>query len=166
MIRLAKLDDVPAMAALMREAWQTAYDGLIDPAYPPTIRAEKYIEEFTKNISEKRERMTVYEKDGKIAGLCGGRLRPGDEFDCEIHCLYVYPVYQGQGIGSALFAEMKEFFIAERCAWMIVFTFYGAKNNNFYTKMGGDIERYEDGEAGGKKYPGAAFTWQLEKFDD
>lgn len=162
MIRLAELTDVNEMASMIRETWQTAYSGIIDPAYPPTIRIEKYVEIFTKEITESIRRITVFDMHGKITGLCCGIFHSGEKYDCVISGLYIHTAFQGQGIGIALFKEMRDYFIGEGCRKMLIWTLLGAKNNSFYEKMGGIPSENEAGEIGGKSYPGVGYVWELE----
>lgn len=170
MIRDAKEDDSRAIANIIVSAWQHAYDGVIDPDHPGTMKPERYIDIMETNIREKREKILVWEENGIIVGFISGRLlkeKAGAEGSCgagygaEVVGLYIRPEFQGSGIGSRLLTEMKAFFRRRGCGRLIIWTLLGVRNNEFYLKHGGSPLEHKDLEIGGKSYRGVGFVFNL-----
>jgi GNAT superfamily N-acetyltransferase len=149
------------MEELLVAAWQTAYTGVVDPAFVATRKTSDYAAKFRSMLQSAEYRIRVAEVDGRVVGLATGALLDSEAYDCEIKGLYVHPEYQGQGIGSALLRDMMDHFRRRGCRRMIVWTFLGVKNNGFYSAMGGAIREEEEREFGGKKYRMAGFAWRI-----
>jgi len=187
MIRDAKRDDSKAIADIIVSAWQHAYDGVIDPSHPGTMRADRYIEIMESNIGEQREKIMVWEEDDTVVGFISGRFlnaEPGPEagaasaqetgaafdiessrkaYDAEVIGLYIRPESQGLGIGSRLLTEMKTCFRRRGCGSLIIWTLLGARNNGFYRKHGGLPLEHKELEIGGTSYRGVGFVFDLQQ---
>ncbi|HPQ54920.1 MAG TPA: GNAT family N-acetyltransferase [Spirochaetota bacterium] len=160
MIREATHNDIETIARIIVAAWQTAYEGIIDPSFPPSMKEDKFIEIFTDIFENRKEIVFVYEEHNTVLGFVSGVEHCG-KYDCEIKGLYVDPEYQGQGIGSSLLNEMKQYFLDNNKLSLIIWTLHGVKNNAFYKKHGGVIREYRDLEIGEEVYEGAGFVFSL-----
>lgn len=160
LIREATLADVPHMARIIVDAWQTAYDGLIDPAYPADMREETFTSIMTGNIQSRMETIFVCEENGMVQGFISGKLQDGD-YHCQVVGLYIHPRHQGKGMGSLLVDRMKSHFRERKCSRMVVWTLKGARNNSFYRKHGGFPEEYPEITVGDSVYPGVGFVFNL-----
>ena len=105
MIREATHNDIETIARVIVAAWQTAYEGIIYPSFPPSMKEEKFVEIFTDIFENRKEIVFVYEEHNTVLGFVSGVEQCG-KYDCEIKGLYVDPEYQGKGIGSSLLNEM------------------------------------------------------------
>lgn len=160
-IREASQRDVPALAALITDVWQTAYTGIVDPEYPRTLHPARFETIFSKMISNKIETFFVYEDESGILGFVSGKNLTEGQYDCEVVGLYVRPECQGRGIGGLLLEKMKQFFVADNCGSMIIWTLLGASNNSFYRKSGEIGKVYKELRIGEKRYPGVGFVFSL-----
>ena len=160
-VRDALGEDALAMEELLVAAWQTAYTGVVDPAFVATRKANDYAGKFRSMLESAEYRIRVAEVDGRVVGLATGAPLDSEAYDCETKGLYVHPEYQGRGIGSALLRDMMEHFRQRSCRSMIVWTFLGVKNNGFYRAMGATIREEEEREFGGKRYRMAGFAFCL-----
>jgi GNAT superfamily N-acetyltransferase len=160
-IRYARPEDTRAMQELLVAAWQTAYAGVVDPAFVATRETNDYEGKFRAMLESGEHRMLVAEVDGRVVGLATGERLGSGAYDCETKGLYVHPQHQGRGIGSALLQNMMDHFRQEGCRHMLVWTFLGVRNNGFYRAMGGTIRDEEQREYGGKKYRMAGFAFYL-----
>jgi GNAT superfamily N-acetyltransferase len=166
-IREAQLGDAQDIAEIIVGAWQHAYEGIVDPRFPPSLRTETFVSIMEKNLREKREQIFVYESPvGRVEGFISGR--EGDDiktdnpgYDAEIVGLYVRPDAQGRGIGTKLFKELTACFRGGGRSRMIAWTLLGAKNNSFYVKQGGVARERKRIEIGGRSYPGVGFSFEL-----
>ena len=140
------------MAALTVEAWQTAYTGVLDPAYLSTRKVEEYTARFQEILSPGGQKVLIGEVDGQVAGFISAILLSEGGYDGEVMGLYVHPHYQGQGIGRKLLEAIFAYFQANGCHHAIIWTLLGVANNEFYQKMGGVAEQEKEEELGGRKY--------------
>src|SRR4030042_5615397 len=97
-IRYARPEDTREMADLTVAAWQTAYSGIIDPAYVATRKTNDYAGKFQAMLERGEDKILVAELDGRVAGYAAGAPLLSGGYDCETRGLYVHPEYQGQGI--------------------------------------------------------------------
>ena len=113
-IRVAAVDDAPAMGLVTVESFLSAHRGQMpDPAF------QKRVDEWTPEISARgwaraiaeladgnpaRGVILVADGDGGILGLVSGSAAAEDPSGaaCEIGALYVLPRRHGQGIGGSL----------------------------------------------------------------
>jgi GNAT superfamily N-acetyltransferase len=160
-VRDARAEDALSMEELLVAAWQTAYDGVVDPAFVATRKTNDYAGKFRSMLQSGEYRIRVAEIDGRVVGLATGARLDLQAYDCETKGLYVHPDYQGRGVGSALLRDMMEYFRQQGCRDMIVWTFLDVKNNGFYRTMGGTVREEEDREYGGKTYRMAGFAFCL-----
>ena len=160
MIRDAELNDAGGIAGVIVDAWQTAYTGIVDPAYPLLLKKEKFVQIMLDNIVNRKEIIFVYEEDGAVLGFVSGR-NASDGYDCEVVGLYVSPRRQKSGIGRLLLDAMKSRFRDEGRKNLIIWTLLGAGNNGFYLRQGGDLRERKILEIGGAEYQGAGFAFKL-----
>jgi len=111
-VRVATVDDAPAMGRVMVESFLSAHRGQMpDAAY------QKRVDEWTPEVSATAwakalaelaggnpagDVVLVAEDEGGLLGLVSGGAAEGSDAACEIGALYVHPQRQGQGIGRAL----------------------------------------------------------------
>ena len=155
---------------LLGRVWRTAYRDIFpkevfdkrDKGMPDKIRTfsvEKFLGE--------RKIACVAECDGKIVGLMFGTLDSNYEYFkndyADLVALYIYPDYQGMGIGTAL----KEIFIRwarEKGAARFVIGVLkdNAKARRVYEAWGGTLSEHEQDfvvmKAG---YPEVFYTFEL-----
>lgn len=160
MIREAVIADTRTIAGIIVAAWRTAYEGLIDPSYPLSMTADRFVRIMERNIGNSLETIFLYEREGVPVGFVSGDHREGP-YDCEVVGLYVHPGYQGCGIGGALLGSIMERFRLEGRKRMIVWTLRGARNNPFYVRHGGRADEAKEIEIGEVFYPGVGFVFGL-----
>jgi len=92
LVRRARLDDAPAIAAVWVETWRTAYRGLVPDAVLDALSVEARTTRWRERLAIE-DATLVAERDGAVVGYC--RALSG-----ELASLYVR--VRGEGIGSAL----------------------------------------------------------------
>ena len=140
--------------------WQSAYTGIVDPAYPVRLSVEKFTGIFKSIILESKQTVFVYEVNEDVIGFISGVLNSG-EYDAEVKGLYVEPGNQGIGVGKKLLDYMKEFFVSMGSKTMVIWTLLGAKNNAFYISNGGVAKNRKLLKVGDKQYEGIGFSYKL-----
>jgi GNAT superfamily N-acetyltransferase len=114
-VRVAAVDDAPAMGRVMVESFLSAHRGQM-----PDAAFQKRVDEWTPEVSASgwaralagiaagnsdRDVVLVAEDDGGLLGLVSGGAADGGGLvgtTCEIGALYVHPRHLGRGIGGAL----------------------------------------------------------------
>ena len=161
MIRPAEVSDASSIAKVIVDAWQCAYSGIIDPAYPAGLSKEKYDAIFQRLIKERTEWVFVYEVEKLVVGFISGKEYQGS-YDSEVKGLYVLPSYQGKGIGHSLLCYAKEYLKSAGCSNFILWTLCGAQNNVFYEANGGVVQERKKLMIGTEEYPGIGYCFYLE----
>ena len=113
-VRVAAVDDAPAMGQVMVESFLSAHRGQM-----PDDAFQKRVEEWTPEVSARawaralahladgnpdREVVLVAEDDGGLVGLVSGGAAEDDVSGttCDVGALYVRPRRRGEGIGRVL----------------------------------------------------------------
>lgn len=144
MIRQAKPLDNYAIANIIVSGWKTAYKGLINDEFLDNLSVDIKAENWKNIILSQNENnhIYIYEENNEILGVI--RFGKPDEnynnYNAEIHVLYVKPALKRKGIGTKLFNFAKKYFLEQNTNQMIIWCL----NNNipsikFYEKMGGTV---------------------------
>lgn len=168
--RLVRKEDANEWYTLLDKVWRVAYAHIL-PVEVLDAR-DKYRAERAKVFTVEKfvgERKTAYvaEHEGRIVGLMFGTLDSdyedfkGDYAD--LVALYVYPEYQGKGIGTAL----RDIFVAwakEKKAnkYVIGVLKENTKARKVYEAWGGTLSEHEhEFVQMGVGYPEVFYTYKL-----
>ena len=148
--RPVKNEDAFEWYTLLDEVWHDAY-GHIFPQ--EVFDGRDYAREERANGFEDKyvgERKIAYvaECDGKIVGLMFGTL--DTDYDCfkngyaDLTALYVYPEYQGKGIGTALRDIFTDWAKAKNADKYVIGVLKdNTKARKVYESWGGELSDYE-----------------------
>ena len=103
-VRLAREDEVPALAAIGLEAWEKAVSGVADA---PAMRHVAEVA-FLSFLRTKWFSVSVIELDGEAAGWAAR-----EDNDGHISDLWIGPAAQRTGLGSLLLAELERRILVE-----------------------------------------------------
>ncbi|MBP1970543.1 ribosomal protein S18 acetylase RimI-like enzyme [Virgibacillus natechei] len=105
-IRKMRKKDVPQVQDVARTSWNATYEGII----PAPIQQNFLNAAYSDKMVKKRLKNTVIyvaEADRKVVGFAN--FTPGSkEGSVELAALYLFPAYQGKGIGTALLHESMD----------------------------------------------------------
>ena len=105
-IRMARLEDAPAIAQVHVIAWQAAYRGLLPATLLDNLTVEGRIQEWNEILSLGGGYILVCTNADRIIGFAGcGECRDYDLSDGrtgELYAIYLEPSFWGQGYGAAL----------------------------------------------------------------
>lgn len=160
-IRRAETGDEKNIASVIISTWKNAYQGIVPDEFLISLNTEKHEKLFKEHIKEQKETIMILENDdGRIiAMVSGGEDRSGD-FDCEIVAIYVLPEYQKQGYGKLMFKNILKEHKKNNYKSMIIWTFEKNKDQMFYEKLGGTIEKTSNHIIGGKEIPLVGYVWK------
>ncbi len=138
-VRKAQTEDAEIITQINVETWQDAYQGIIDDSILSARKVDdKRISTWAEIIKNPESVVLVCENvEGIMGYLSAGPARDNYGIKNEIIALYVKPVAQRNGAGSALIKAYKQI-INEQCFYL-----YALKKNQkarcFYEKNGGVI---------------------------
>ena len=160
-IRKAETGDEKNIASVIISTWKDAYQGIVPDDFLMSLNTEKHEQLFKEQIKEQKETIIILENDDKrIVGMVlGGKDRSG-AFDCEIVAIYVLPEYQKQGYGKLLFKHIIEEHKKHSYKSMIIWTFEKNKDQRFYEKLGGIIQKTSNHIINGKAIPIVGYVWE------
>ena len=162
MIREATLEDAGIIGDIIVAAWRSAFTGIIDPAFPVSMKSAHFAAIIAENIKKGLETIFVFEQEGSVKGFISGRADFKSGLS-EIVGFYILPDYQKKGIGKALFNTAESFYSQNGCKEMRLRTLRNAENNEFYRKLGGIGRGCGTIDIGDGSYPGIEFTFPLVK---
>jgi GNAT superfamily N-acetyltransferase len=166
LIRLICSGDIPAVAAIHVEGWQTAYFGFLPVDFLTNLSLEKNIERFQKWIFGSEESLVALmaEVDGQPAGFLLGGPNEDEPLTCdaEVYKLFIRPNYQGLGIGRSLLHEAAETLVRQGYHSVAIWVFEKARSGRFYEKLGGQIACGMMETFGGQETPAVAYSWALD----
>ena len=168
--RQVRTEDGYEWYTLLSRVWRTAYAHIFPKEYfdARDKSVESKAREFTKEMfAGDRKTAYVAESGGKIVGLMFGTLDSDYDYfkgdHADLVALYVYPEYQGMGVGTALkdifvkWARTKE---AEK--FVIGVLKENHKARKVYESWGGKLSDHEqDFMIMGKGYPEVFYVFNL-----
>lgn len=131
-IREAVMDDIPQIQEVAKTSWNATYDGIIPLNIQEGFLSSAYSDEMMKYRME-NSLMIVAEVKDQIVGFANFSPLKEDG-EAELGAIYLYPMYQGNGIGSSLLnagveslREVRKIYINVEKENKIGTTFYKAK---------------------------------------
>ncbi|MBX3470215.1 MAG: GNAT family N-acetyltransferase [Planctomycetes bacterium] len=113
-VRLATLEDAPAIAALHVAAWRTAYRGLVPDALLDALSVAEWAAERHERLRAPAAgvRTWALDLDGALGGFAVTGPARDDDLDpvraAEVHALYLRPDLVGRGLGRRLLDHALE----------------------------------------------------------
>lgn len=144
-IRTMHVEDIPQVQDVAKKSWNATYEGII-----PFEIQEKFLKVAYNNdrMKQRLERsfLFVAEIDSNVVGFAN--FSPvNDEGKAELGAIYLYPEYQGKGIGSALLQKginelegVEEIYINVERDNEIGKSFYDAKGFQVLKEFDDDFE--------------------------
>lgn len=102
-IRLMKKKDIPQVQHVAQTSWNSTYEGIIPLSIQNNFLKQAYSD---RNMKRRLKNTIIYvaEVGGKIVGFAN-YSRPSIDGSTTLGAIYIYPEYQGKGIGSAFLNE-------------------------------------------------------------
>ena len=168
--RPVKKEDAYAWYTLLDEVWRDAYAHILPREvfdgrdYAREERANGFTED---KYTGERKIGYVAECDGKIVGLMFGTLDSDYEFFkndyADLVALYVYPEYQGMGVGTSLRDIFIDWAKSKNADRMVIGVLKdNAKARKVYESWGGKLSEHEhDFVQMNVAYPEVFYTFEL-----
>lgn len=144
-IRTMHYEDIQQVQEVAKKSWNATYEGIIPLEIQEKFLNTAYNDERMKQRLE-RSFIFVAEVDGNIVGFAN--FSPvSDEGKAELGAIYLYPEYQGKGIGSTLLQQgindlngIKEIYINVEKDNQIGKNFYDAKGFQVVKEFDDDFD--------------------------
>jgi len=160
----AEILDSLEIAKLIKDAWNSAYKGIISDEYLENMDVEKISKSWKEGIEKNKNNIFVYKENNQILGI----IRFGKSKDYisenigEIFVLYVKVQEKRKGIGTKLLEFAKNKFIKNGYDKMIIWCLKGNKQGaSFYKKCGGHKIKERDYVVGGIEVREEGFMFNL-----
>jgi ribosomal protein S18 acetylase RimI-like enzyme len=102
-IRKMQKNDIQQVQQVAKKSWNTTYKGIIPLAIQENFLSSAYNDDMMQKRLEVSY-LYVSEVEGKIVGFVNFSSVKEDG-ETELGAIYLYPEYQGKGIGTALLQE-------------------------------------------------------------
>jgi len=131
-IRKMRYEDTKQVQSIAKTTWNATYEGIIPLEVQKNFLKLNYSDESMK-LRIERSIVYVAEVEGKVVGFANYSIvRDGGKV--ELAAIYLYPEFQGKGIGTVLIQQavkeligIKEIYINVERDNKIGMNFYGAK---------------------------------------
>ena len=110
MVRVARLEDAPAIAKIHVATWRVAYAGIVPEDFLASLSEEERIKSWQEQLADGRTVVLVAEKEGEVVGWAAGGASRDDDArgEAEVYAIYILPEHWGGGVGRELMARMEE----------------------------------------------------------
>jgi ribosomal protein S18 acetylase RimI-like enzyme len=102
-IRKMQKNDIQQVQQVAKKSWNTTYKGIIPLAIQENFLSSAYNDDMMQKRLEVSY-LYVSEVEGKVVGFVNFSSVKEDG-EAELGAIYLYPEYQGKGIGTALLQE-------------------------------------------------------------
>jgi len=102
-IRKMTTEDIPAVQDIAKKTWNHTYEGIIPSRVQENFLQAAYSDERMEQRLNTTLLLVAEEKD-KVVGFANYSA-VNEEGEAELGAIYIYPSYQGTGIGTALLTE-------------------------------------------------------------
>lgn len=164
-IRPAEPEDAGGIARVHVLAWQETYRGLVPDVFLDNLSIPRRTERWRRSLVDRTDpyhRTVVADENDQIVGFanCGFPQETDEEFDGELHAIYLLKSAQGQGIGRKLFSEAVKSLLALGSSSMLVWVLRDNPARGFYDRLGGLYVREKLIEIGGEPLIEVAYGWR------
>ncbi len=164
-LRAATLDDIPAIARVHVDAWQTTYRGIFPAKVLQTLTYQKRENSWRRIFAEApgADQFTYVAENplGQIIGFASGGLeREGNsDYQGELYAIYMLAAYQRQGIGHELVQAIAHQLAQMNIQTMLVWVLEDNPACQFYEAIGGQKVDQKAIERGGAIFTEVAYGW-------
>ncbi|MFN2465681.1 MAG: N-acetyltransferase family protein [Candidatus Dormibacteria bacterium] len=142
-LRVAGLEDIPALVALQARSWRSTYRGLVDDDFLDAIPMQKWLESWRAHFFGARRdtRCFVAEVEGRVIGFSGaGGADPSEQLGqdvAELHTIYVDDAHHGRGVGRRLMEAVLDYLRGEGYREVILWVLEGNDRARRFYEAGG-----------------------------
>lgn len=165
-IRLARLEDAPAVARVHISSWRSTYKGIVAGQFLANLSVERSKQRWDESLrggAESGAFLYVAEtgREGIVGFASGGPNRHGEfpVYGGELYAIYLLQSAQRRGIGRALVGTVARRLLDLGHKNMLVWVLTQNPSACFYRALGGQFLCEKNIEIGGQSLPESAYVW-------
>ncbi|MFD2924389.1 GNAT family N-acetyltransferase [Halobacillus naozhouensis] len=137
-VREAMEDDAAAIARISVDTWRAAYQGLVPNSFLQQMSYGERTNKWKQKLADLNMKTYVAETEkGEVVGYAnGGPIRGGGPEEAELYAIYIFPEYQGLGVGKQLISPLVNMFLQQNFKQMVVWMLEGNRAASFYESLG------------------------------
>ncbi|HEY9229515.1 MAG TPA: GNAT family N-acetyltransferase [Gemmatimonadaceae bacterium] len=165
-VRRALPKDADAIADVHVASWRSTYRGIVDQAYIDGLSVSDRAAAWTRRLTSAEASapdilVATTLEDDVVGFISGGLIRdPFQEFDAELHAIYLLKTFQRLGLGQRLVREWATVAIARHLRAAVVRVLADNPACAFYEKLGAVPLADRELVIGGKPYPERWYGWR------
>jgi GNAT superfamily N-acetyltransferase len=164
-IRPATVEDLPAIARIHIEGWQTAYASFLPAHALAAMQPSQQEEYFRRWLFPEKDALLsfVAEVDGEVIGFCVAGRNEGEPqgYDGEIYKLFVSNAWQSQGWGHRLLNAALAAMQRQGFARVAIWSFHQSRAVHFYQSLNGKIVHHTTLPVEDMEAEVDVFGWEL-----
>ena len=171
-VRLARIDDAPAIAEVHVASWRTTYKGIFSDDLLDNLSVDKRAHSWRETLASPEPNsatLVACNADGNVVGfITGGAERTG-RVGCEgeLYAIYLLQFVQRRGLGRLLVQYFVRELRARGFGSMAVWVLAANPSRRFYEALGGQVVAEQQIERDGQSFTELAYGWQdLDTFKD
>ena len=167
-VRLARVDDAPAIAEVHVASWRTTYKGIFSDTLLDSLSVDKREQSWREMLALPEPNsvtLVACNLDESIVGfISGGAERTGWlGYEGELYAIYLLQNAQRRGLGTLLVRELRARGFGSMAVWVLAANPF----RKFYEALGGKVVAEQQIERGGQSFTESAYGWQdLNTFKD
>ncbi len=163
-IRLAELDDAPAIARVHVETWRGSYGGFVPQRYLDSMTVENRTFVWVRLLERRGPdflTLVSEDHDRRIIGfVSAGAMRHDDaRFGAEISSLYVLASHQRNNHGRRLFMAAANRLAGDGHKGLFVWVLAESPSRQFYERLGGEVVAESTREFAGAPLRMLGYGW-------
>ncbi|MEO0534478.1 MAG: GNAT family N-acetyltransferase [Cyanobacteria bacterium P01_A01_bin.123] len=165
-VREATLQDIPTIARVHVDSWQTTYRGIVPDEYLARLtyehRTQRWHQLFSRAVQDKHFTYVAEHDSAGVVGFAnGGMERSGDRvYTGELMAIYLLQGHQRQRLGYRLTQtvaqRLHQLGINSMLTWVLV----DNPACQFYAALGGKPVREQTLEVGDQSFIEVAYGWR------
>lgn len=163
-LRLAALEDAPAIAAVHVGSWRTTYTGIVAQEYIDALSVDDRTALWERRLRGDGADVATFVAESPGRALLGfghgGPIRePQLPFDAELYALYLLQAAQGQGLGNRLVMAWAGHALARGLRSGVVGVLAANPACRFYERLGAKRVKERMHTIGSVSYPAVFYGW-------
>lgn len=153
--------DLPAVAAVTVQSWQTTFQGILPDAFLSSLTVEGQLARHQKLFSNPGVCYYVARQSNEVVGFASGGPNRDVSFNepNELYALYLLAGWQRQGVGRRLFASVARKLQAPDRPGLLALVLTDNPHRPFYDRCGGHRQAAAPLQLGGRHCPVDSYHW-------
>ncbi len=163
-VRAAVAADATAIAKIHIDTWRDTYAGLIPDRILLKMSERVHVAMWSAELARSRSDGAILVAHDTGAGVIGfgscGRVRVADPpYSGEVFTLYVYPDFQGNGIGKRLLEALFRRLLKQDLGSALIWVLADNPARFFYQAMGGTVVAVREQRLWGTTLEESGYGW-------